>query len=166
MSIEIPADARTAGSDAAPDVVKAFTYAVVTTFQELTSTAVTLQEPVLRSASSATGDISAIIVLRRNLPGRLVCAFPEAVLKTLAKRYLPADVSLTPEIADDTAGEFANVIAGQAKTMLKGTPFHYALSTPVVTRGPVPPARCEGEWSQLLFLFDTDVGRFVVQVAT
>ena len=32
--------------------------------------------------------------------------------------------------ADDAAGEFANVIAGQAKTMLKGTVYHFNLSTP------------------------------------
>src|SRR5262249_7528783 len=104
------------------------------------------------------------ITLKRRLPGRLVCTFPRAVLEALTRRYLPAGVSLTPEIVDDTAGEFANVIAGQAKTMLKGTPYHYALTTAVVGRGPIPPADLEGECGQLLFLFETDVGGFGVQV--
>jgi CheY-specific phosphatase CheX len=163
--MEIPADSHPVGPDTAPEVVEAFTAATVTTFQELTSTPVRPREPIVLSTASATGDISAIIKLRRRSPGRLVCTFPRAVLETLTQRYLPAGVSLTPEIVDDTAGEFANVIAGQAKTMLKGTPYHYALSTPVVSRDPIPPADIEGECRHLLFLFDTDTGSFGVQVA-
>ena len=50
------------------------------------------------------------------------------------RRYLPEGTALTDEMIDDVAGEFANVIAGQAKTILKGTPYHFTLSTPVVTR--------------------------------
>jgi chemotaxis protein CheX len=164
MTIEIPADARPAGPDAPAAVVEAFTAAVVTTFQELCSTAVALREPVLVSASLAIGDINAAINLKRRLPGRLVCTFPRAVLEALAGSYLPAGTFLTSEIADDTAGEFANVIAGQAKTMLKGTPYHYALSIPAVSREPIVSAEFEGERGQLLLLFDTEEGGFVLQV--
>jgi CheY-specific phosphatase CheX len=164
MAIETPADARPVGPDTAPEVVNAFTAATVTAFQELTETPVRLREPVLVSGTPAKGDVCAFITLKRRLPGRLVCTFPRAVLGALTRRYLPAGVALTPEIVDDTAGEFANVIAGQAKTMLKGTPYHYALTTPVVNRGPIPPADLEGESRQLLFLFDTDMGSFAVQV--
>jgi CheY-specific phosphatase CheX len=52
----------------------------------------------------------------------------------LAVRYLPEGTFLTEDLIDDVAGEFANVIAGQAKTILKGTPYHFSMSTPVVTR--------------------------------
>jgi CheY-specific phosphatase CheX len=47
---------------------------------------------------------------------------------------LPDGTELSDEIIHDVVGELANVIAGQAKTMLKGTPYHFALSIPVVSR--------------------------------
>jgi CheY-specific phosphatase CheX len=47
---------------------------------------------------------------------------------------LPAGTELNDGIVNDVAGELANVIAGQAKTMLKGTPYHFTMSIPAVSR--------------------------------
>jgi CheY-specific phosphatase CheX len=54
--------------------------------------------------------------------------------RRLAESYLPAGAELTDEIIDDVGAELVNVIAGQAKTILKETPYHYTLSIPVVSR--------------------------------
>ena len=58
----------------------------------------------------------------------------EETASRLAALYLPVGTTLNQKMLDDVAGEFANVIVGQAKTVLKGTPHHYTISTPVVTR--------------------------------
>ena len=66
------------------------------------------------------------------------------------------DSGLSPLVAD-AAGEFANMIAGQAKTMLKGTPYHFTLSPPTVLRnttsalGPVDRASS-------VMTFDSELG--------
>jgi CheY-specific phosphatase CheX len=162
MNLAIPRDARPAGPDTPPEVLEAITAATVTTFLELTSTDVCLRMPAFLSATPTDGDVNATIDLRREPPGRLTCSFPQNVLESLAQRYLPPGTSLTSEILDDTAGEFTNVIAGQAKTMLKGTEHHYAISPPIVNRGPTPvsgPNQCD----YLLLIFDTHSGPFSVQ---
>jgi CheY-specific phosphatase CheX len=162
MSLAIPPDSRPAGPDAPPEVLEAFTAATVTTFLELTSTDVSLRMPALLSATPTDGDVNATIDLRREPPGRLTCSFPQNVLESLAQRYLPPGTLLTSEILDDTAGEFTNVIAGQAKTMLKGTEYHYTISPPIVNRGSTPmsgPNQCD----YILLIFDTHSGPFGVQ---
>ncbi|HEY2787441.1 MAG TPA: chemotaxis protein CheX [Fimbriiglobus sp.] len=139
-------------------VVDAFTAAVVNMFEELCQTPATPGEPFLSNADPIDTDVVAEIVLRRKTPGRLRLEFPRPVLATLAVRFLPKELPLSPEILDDTAGEFSNVIAGQAKTMLKGTPYHFLLSTPRVgTDVPV-----SGEW--LVLPFEIGAGAFAVLV--
>jgi CheY-specific phosphatase CheX len=149
-------------AQAIPEVVDAFTSATVTAFQELAGTEVALCEPAVASLSPPPADVNAVIELRRQTPGRLICAFPSAVLEALSRRYLPPGLALTPDILDDTAGEFANVIAGQAKTMLKGTPYHYALSTPIVTRNRCVPRPGSADGIELRF--DCDAGPFLVWI--
>lgn len=140
-----------------PEVLEAFTAATVTAFQELTATAVAVTEPE-RAPSS---DVIAVIPLRRAVPGRLVLAMPGPVLAALAGRYLPAEVALTADLLDDSAGEFANVIAGQAKTMLKGTPYHFHLSPPQVSRSPAMRA---ADGVPLSLAFTADVGTFLLDI--
>jgi len=55
------------------------------------------------------------------------------------------------------------VIAGQAKTMLKGTPEHFLLSTPVVVRSGSSTLDQRSENIVTLF-FDCDAGTFGLQV--
>ncbi|MFM7074111.1 MAG: chemotaxis protein CheX [Planctomycetota bacterium] len=91
--------------------------------------------------------ITAQLKLLRHHPGELRLELAEPSALKLAQRYLPPETPLAADLIDDTVGEFANVIAGQAKTMLKGTLFHFSLSTPVVTR---VPAQAEKEKEKVL----------------
>ncbi|MFM8270963.1 MAG: chemotaxis protein CheX [Gemmata sp.] len=140
-------------------VIEAFSAATVTAFEELCRTPVTPGAPAVGRSRPLPNVVTAEIDLRRAAPGRLVVAFPRPVLHALAARFLPDDVSVTPDIADDAAGEFANVIAGQAKTMLKGTVYHFNLSTPQ----PASAAPADGP-DFLTLPFDCDAGAFSVCV--
>lgn len=144
-------------SEVAPEVVAAFTEAVVTAFGELAGTVVEPLPPRPGGAGAPAGDVFASIELRRPVPGRVLVAFPEGVLRALAERYLPAEALAAPGILEDTAGEFANVIAGQAKTALKGTAYHFLLSTPKTGR-----AAPAGAGVELPFVMDA--GAFAVRV--
>lgn len=161
MPADRPPDARPAGPDVCPEVAGAFAAATATAFEELAQTPPIPGEPYLTRAAAPAGWVTAEIALRRSAEGRVVVAFPRPVLEALAGRYLAGGPPLTPDLVDDAAGEFANVIAGQAKTMLKGTLYHFTLSTPRVGRAAGGAA---GDADYLTLPFDTDAGGFTVAV--
>jgi len=118
-----------------PEVVEAFTSAAMIALQELTQIdAIPLPAPPTADAIPAGQVVSASVRLIREIPGTMTLVLASAAASRLAARYLPAGTTLSDEIVDDVLGEFANVIAGQSKTALKGTPYHFTLSTPVVVR--------------------------------
>lgn len=121
------------------EAANAFQSAAITALQELTqieafpeSTLSTMEGTPLEEVVFAT------IRLLRHVPGTMTLVLTAKTASKLAARYLPVGTQLTEELIDDVSGEFANVIAGQAKTILKGTPYHFGMSTPVVTRAVSP----------------------------
>lgn len=117
------------------EVVNAFTAAAITALQELIQVeAFADPDPQNPLAACAGTLVAASLTLMRNVPGTMSLLMTEDTASRLAACYLPDGTALNREMVDDVAGEFANVIAGQAKTVLKGTPHHYTISTPVVTR--------------------------------
>lgn len=144
------------------EVVQAFTEATLTTLRELTQIeACAEQTPHNAMLSSGDPLVSARLVLMRPVPGEMSLVMTLETATRLADRYLPEGTALTEEIIDDVVGEFANVIAGQAKTMLRGTPHHFTMSLPTVIRvdnfrqlshltSPVPAAALESELGETL----------------
>jgi CheY-specific phosphatase CheX len=116
-------------------IVTAFESAAITALQELAQL-----EAFPASTMPEIGEMQAeeivlaAINLQRSLPGAMTLVISAKVAEQLAARYLPEGTIVTAELIDDVAGEFANVMAGQAKTILKGTPYHFGMSPPVVTR--------------------------------
>ncbi len=157
--MEQPSHKRPMDESISAEVVEAFTAATVAAFQELCAVEVVPGEPGITDGD-VVGDVLATLTLKREPDGRLVLAFPLAVLEALAKCYLGEAISLSAEILDDAAGEFANVIAGQAKTMLKGHPAHYLITPPMVHRGTLPGAG--NDWLHLPF--ECERGAFSVLV--
>ena len=124
--------------------------AVQTAFEELCQTPVASGPPTI-----APDEIVATIVLKRTPPGSLCLVFPPAVLEALARRYLP-DEPPSDELFRDAAGEFANVVAGQLKTCIKGTSYHFDLSTPRLGSSAAPFPIAIG--------FECDAGAFRLMV--
>ena len=117
-----------------PEVVEAFTSAAITALQELTQFEALSEQVPAVAAVEMSNVVTATVQLVRKLPGKMTLVLTEETASRLAARYLPKETLLTAEIVDDVAGEIANVIAGQAKTILKGTPYHFKMSTPLVAR--------------------------------
>jgi CheY-specific phosphatase CheX len=107
------------------------------------------------------GDLTAVLELRSATIGPLVLSFPEATALALARRAVAeAADELDEALMRDCLGESANVIAGQAKALLLGTPDHFALSTPRVTAEGEGPAAEVGGW--LIAAFESDAGAFAL----
>lgn len=121
------------------EAANAFQSAAITALQELTQIEAYSESklPTIKDMPSQEV-VLASIQLQRQIPGTMTLVLTSKAALQLAARYLPDGVQLTEELINDVAGEFANVIAGQAKTILKGTPYHFSMSTPVVTRAESP----------------------------
>jgi CheY-specific phosphatase CheX len=84
--------------------------------------------------------------------------FPAVTATALAARVL-CDAAIEPDadLARVCLGEIANIVAGQAKALLAGTPLHFSLSAPAfdqkIASRSVP---C------VAMHFDCDLGEFVV----
>lgn len=123
-----------ANRDQEPQVIEAFTSAAVSALQELTQVEAVVDEIPALEFFEEHPLIAAKVRLVRALPGTMTLVLSEESGLSLASRYLPSGTELTDEMIDDVAGELANVIAGQSKTILKGTPYHFGLSIPTVRR--------------------------------
>ena len=139
------------------EVVSAFVTAVEAALREMAGVeAVAL--PV-RPATGADefGDLSAVLQLRSGADGCFVLSVPADTADVIAKRIL-AEVmpDPSPEMLRDCLGEVANVVAGQAKSLLSGTPYHFLFATPTVVAGR-PATVGASDW---LVEFRSDVGAF------
>lgn len=133
-----------------------FIEAAVATLREMAGV-----EAVATGSGTSPGsesDVIAELLLMGNPDRRLVLAIPRQTAAELARRILAeAGEEADDDMIRDCAGELANVIAGQAKTLLFGTPHHFTLATPTVRFGTV---KLEGAAVQ----FQSDAGEFALQV--
>jgi CheY-specific phosphatase CheX len=102
--------------------------------------------------------VVATIDLVGGAKGRLVLAFPSSVAQEVARRIL-GQTTVAPAMVDDCIGEVANVVAGQAKARLFGTPAHFNLSIPRVTNHFEAPLN-----GDVAIDFVSDVGPFSLRV--
>ncbi len=136
----------------------------------LTLTELAQIEPVVRSTYRMTpprtlGDISAVLGLTAESGELLVLSFPARTAAALAGRVL-AEVTQAPddELVRDCMGELANVIAGQAKTLLAETPYQLLLATPVILTGAGLEVGARSDLESLVMVFASDAGDFALQV--
>ncbi len=110
--------------------------------------------------TGAPGEVSAIIpVATAAGAGYVALHFTVASANELARRVLARAEAGEGDDATrrDCLGEVANVVAGQAKTLLYGTPYHFTLSTPRIVFG--DPARDDGA---RVLAFGSEIGNFVL----
>ncbi len=156
--MEVPARIR-------DELLEPFITAVTLTLHEMAGALVEVRAVSEKQEHRTLGDVSALLALSPPLGGSLVLSFPEPTAAAVARRVL-ADVGAEPDeaLVCDCLGEVVNVVAGQAKTLLLGTPYHFHLSTPVVLNGagreiPHPEGgRC------FVVAFGGDVGDFALQL--
>jgi hypothetical protein len=118
---------------------------------------------VVGPAGSVEPGPSAAIRLLADGPGGdrwLVLTVPTRTAQELARRVLAQDTPPEPAIVRDCIGELANVIAGQAKAALFGTPDHFRLTTPVTAEGPME-SHGSQRWAAEI---SCEVGSFVLEL--
>jgi CheY-specific phosphatase CheX len=138
--------------DTPHELVGAFAAAVELTLRELAGV-----EAVRDAADAGPADVSAAMKLDGGAVRWAVLGFPTETAAALARRVL-AGVGGEPDegMVRDCAAEVLNVVAGQAKTLLYGTPYHFTFATPVA-----PPA---GLAAGVAVGFRSECGPFALRV--
>jgi chemotaxis protein CheX len=142
-----------------------FIEAVAGSIGEMTQT-----EPVIREVNRVDfdrtlGDVWAVVGSFPMVPDCVVISLPMNTARGMAERVL-GDVRepIDDRIILDCIGELANVLAGQVKSLLATSPYHFSFSLPKVTRGPDSDALAHLGHKCLRMLFNSEVGEFALQV--
>ncbi len=143
------------------ELIGPFAVAVAVTLREMAGVEAMVREAVPAPAAGGFGDVSAVLRLSTGGEGYMVLSLPAATAAALAARVLgDSGVALDAAMIRDCTGELANVIAGQAKTMLVGTPHHFTFSTPAVSEG--DPGLPDGE--RWVAAFASEAGEFSIHL--
>src|SRR5436190_21938258 len=113
------------------DVLEPFVTAVATAFRESAGMDVTVGTVVQSTDPELLSGDSVFLRLEAEISGWLVLCVPSAIAAKLARRVLGEAVNeVDADIIQDCLAELLNVIAGQAKALTFGSPWHFSLSTP------------------------------------
>ncbi len=119
-------------------LIEAFVSAARSAFGEMAESELVVRLKSEKAQSSPPADITVRLDLAFRAPGCLLLCFPASTAAALAARMLAGvEATMDEQLIRDCAGEIGNVIAGQAKTILADTPYHFTFSLPKVERGQV-----------------------------
>lgn len=145
------------------DLVEAFTAAVPFALREMAGVEVVVCESGPATPDRPAADLTAVVGLSAaDSKWRFALTASNATAGALTRRVLVGatdDVSF--DMIRDCLGEVANVVAGQAKTLLVGSPNHFMLSVPTVTAGGI--ADEAGGW---VIRLESDAGAFAVHLSS
>ena len=162
--LELP-EAQPVPPELREQLVEPFIAAASLTLTELAQTELAVRSTYRTALPRTLGDISAVIGVTAERGEVLVLSFPAPTAAALAGRVF-AEVNHTPDddLVRDCMGELANVIAGQAKTLLAETPYQLLLATPRVLSGPGLEVGSRPGIESLVVVFGSDAGDFALQV--
>jgi chemotaxis protein CheX len=158
-------DAQPVAPDVREQLLEPFISGASLTLAELAQTELAVRSVYRTALPRTLGDISAVLGLTAEGGEVLVLSFPAPTAAALAGRVL-AEVNVVPDddLVRDCIGELANVIAGQAKTLLAETPYRLILATPSVLAGPGLEVGSRQDIQALVVVFGSDAGEFALQL--
>lgn len=160
-------DVQPVVSDLRDHLLAPFIKATEQTFQEMAETQVKVRTVYRKSGYRMFGDLSSVIGLLGESEGSMVISFPNAVAMQVARmllRSVPGEPG--EELMRDCIGELANVIAGQARSMVEKSRFPFSISTPTVIAGAGHEIRHKPGSPCLVVAFQSDHGEFAMQICS
>ena len=153
------------GDEAGAQLLEPFIAAARAALTEMAGTEVVVRAAAGTEPPQALGDVAAVVRLTSATDGYLVLGFPRRTAAALAERVLTGVVKEIDEgLICDCVGEIANVVAGQAKALLAGTPYHFTFSLPQVVLGGGPELGPHGARDCLAVAFGTDLGEMAMRL--
>lgn len=134
------------------ELTGAFAAAVESTLREMAGVGAVRRDPTGLTAA----DVTVAMGLDGDAPRWAVLLLPAGTADALARRVLAGVADPDGGFVRDCGAELLNVVAGQAKTLLFGTPYHFTFTTPTT-----PPA---GPGPGVALGFDSDCGPFALRL--
>lgn len=148
------------------ELAEPFVEAVRTALGELAGLEVEVRSVELTVPRRQPDDVSAIVPLYSAHNSNLILTFPGPTATALARRVF-AGVLNEPDmnLIRDCVGEVANVIAGQAKSLLAATPRNFRFGVPRTLLGTEPQNWLGESRVELVVFFTTEAGDFSIELA-
>ena len=157
-------DTRPIPDEIRKEILNAFIVATCSTAAEMAQSVAEVCERCATLTPRAVGDITVVLDLRPGRGAMLVLDFPGPTAQALAKRVLAGTGATDDALVRDCMKEITNIIAGQAKAMLQGTPRRFAFSTPRILSGRNVALEQPAGREYLVAHFISDAGDFTLQV--
>jgi chemotaxis protein CheX len=146
-------------------VVEPFIAALCVALGEMANTEVVVRAVYRKRIDQTLTDLTAVVEFLSATEEALVLHFPEQTAAALAGRILAGVKQEVEEsLVRDCVGEIANVVAGQAKALLAGTPHRLTFSLPRVVVGAGHELRPGQDLDCLIVTFQSEVGDFAMQL--
>jgi chemotaxis protein CheX len=147
------------------DLAALFIEAVAGSIGEMTHIEPVIREVYRTEFDKTLGDVLAIVGSLPGSPDCLVLSLPMKTARAMTERVL-TDVRepIDDRMVFDCIGELANVLAGQAKSLLANSPYPFSFSLPKVTLASDSQVLARLGCKCLRIIFDSEVGEFGLQV--
>jgi CheY-specific phosphatase CheX len=150
--------------DVLDQLLEPFIAGVHAALSEMAGTEVAVQSVHRATELTKRDDIEVMVELTSANLRVLILSFPEKTATNLARNILAENApELDESLIQDSMGEIANVVAGQAKSLLAGTPDHLTFSLPKLF-GSSDELRTPEGMETFAATFLCDHGPFVLQV--
>jgi chemotaxis protein CheX len=145
-------------------LLEPFIAAVCAALGEMAEMAVVVDHVYQTTSSRTPESVAAEVVLDWGDEGFLILSFPKTTAAALARQILAGTADDVDEsLVRDCIGEVANVVAGQAKALLAGTPYRFTFAVPQVTAGDNQAAPSAGQ-ACFAVAFRCAHGHFTMQI--
>lgn len=140
-------------------VIEAFIAAARAALAEMAGTEAIVRTVGQARPLRAPDDVSAVVQLTSATEGYLILEFPQRTAAALARRVFSGVLQeIGEDLICDCVGEIANVVAGQSKALLAGTPYHFRFSVPRIVLGVAPELELSSGRNCLAVSLSTDLG--------
>lgn len=117
--------------------------------------------PTDEAALEAEVSVSAIIALSGDVVGAVIMSFPSATALAIANHFTGMELQETDDDLADAIGELANMVAGGAKSLLKGKSV--TISCPSVVLGDAHRIQVPKDQVCLYLTCTSDKGQFLLR---
>lgn len=146
-------------------LINPFIKATVTALEMMAMVKPKRTDIYVKEDSKLIGDISGIMGLSGDVAGAIVVSFEkDAACKIIANMLGEEKPEMDNEVKDGI-GEIVNLIAGQAKTMLAETQYHFKVSIPTTIIGSGHEIKHVKGVPCIVAKFDIDGSIFTVEVS-
>jgi chemotaxis protein CheX len=160
-----PRDTAETAEKSGADLATLFIEAVTGSIGEMTHI-----EPVIRKVDrtefdKTLGDVWALVGDLPRSPGCLALSLPMKTARGMAERvFAGVREPIDDGMVLDCIGELANILAGQVKSLLANSPYHFSISLPKVMLTHDLQVQDRLGRSCLRMTFDSEVGEFALQI--